>query len=357
MVKKVYFALACLLSLSLSACSVSSSGSSSSLSSNDYAAIVPYETSDTRVKHIGLIDSYDVRKEVEIGLMDLSKSYFSPNDVAYKTHAFLDYDELDATDGSRGLLGTLRDDNPNGLNPGADEEFDTGNGLVTGAVILVDIYELDFYQSDQLKGISLGLVVNNEVEYEGQTYIISEEKMENFLEVTSSKLVSYMRERFNEINSRVPILVAAYQLDSSSSSNYGGYIFSGYFNGSSITYTDIAQSWVLVPSSEFTAADPEMAAQFQTFKDDMANVLVDNTYVTGKAKFENGECIKLQMTITAHAKTAGEILAVVQSAKESLSVFDELNCSYKLSIENNNDVYAIMARDAHSSSVRVISMD
>ena len=33
----------------------------------------------------------------------------------------MDYDELDATDGSRGLLGTNRDENPNGLNPSPDE--------------------------------------------------------------------------------------------------------------------------------------------------------------------------------------------------------------------------------------------
>lgn len=342
--------------LLLAGCS-SSGSSSSAITSEDYAAIVPYETSDTRVKHIGLLEDYDVRREVETGLMDLSKTYFSVNEVAYKTHAFLDYDELDATDGSRGLLGTLRDDNPNGLNPGANEEFDTGNGTVTGAIILVDIYELDFYQNDQLKGVSIGLVVNDQLEQDGETYEITEEKMQNYLEVTSSKLVSYMRERFNAINSKVPIFVAAYELDSDSSSNYGGYIFSGYFTGSNVTYSELTQEWVLVPSTDFSTLDPVMASEFTTFKEDMANVLADNTYVTGKAKFQNGECIKLNLTITAHAKTAGEILAVVQVAKESLSVFEETDCTYKLQVFNNNDVYAVMERSAHSSQVRVISLD
>lgn len=347
-----------IFSLLIAGCSATGSSTSSAIYAGDYAAIVPYETSDTRVKHIGLISSYDTRKEVETGLMDLSKQYFSPNDVAYKTHTFLDYDELDATDGSRGLLGTLRDDNPNGLNPGANEEFDTGNGIVIGPVILVDIYELDFYQNSQLKGVSIGLVVTKDVEGEdGEDVEITPEKMENYLEVTSSKLVSYMRERFNAISTRVPIFVAAYELDTTSQSNYGGYIFTGYFNGNNVTYNQITQSWVLVPSTSFSSLDPVMAGQFTTFKEDMAGVLVDNTYVTGKAKFENGECIKLNLDITAHAKTAGEILAVVQMAKETLSVFDDISCTYKLKVINNNDVYAVMERDAHSNQVRVISMD
>jgi protein involved in sex pheromone biosynthesis len=348
--------LAGALALSLAGCASGNTNEAAALSAEDYAAILPYDTSDSRVKHIGLISDLDVRIEMETGLMDLSKSYFSPSEVAYKSHGFLDYDELDATDGSRGLLGTLRDDNPNGLNPGSGEEFDTGNGVVTGATILVDIYELDFYQNDQLKGISIGLIVNDELDYNDETYAITDEKLQNYLEVTSNKLVSYMRERFNEITSRVPILVAAYKLDSSSSSSNGGYVYSGYFSGSSVSYQSLEQQWVIVPSTEFSTLDATMASQFTTFKEDMANVLPDNTYVTGEAKFEGSTCQKLNIYITAHAKTASEMLAVVQVAKESLSVFENTNCLYTIEVINNNDVYAVLQKEARSNKVNVISL-
>ena len=39
--------------------------------------------------------------------------------------------------------------------------------------------------------------------------------MQNYLEVTFSKLASYMHERFNEINKNIPIFIAAYRLDDS----------------------------------------------------------------------------------------------------------------------------------------------
>ncbi len=188
--------------------------------------MLPYSTSDTRGKHIGLISDMDIRIQLEQGLMDLSKTYFPPGEVAFRTHVFLDYDELDSTDGSRGLLGTLRDNNPNGLNPGSDEDFDTGNGLVKGPILVMDLYELDFYSGNDLKGIAIGLALPDEVEEDGKTYPITSEKLVEFTKATATKVVSYLRELFNEISRSLPILVAAYDLNSNPPSvSKGGFIY------------------------------------------------------------------------------------------------------------------------------------
>ena len=64
------------------------------LQAGDYVAMLPFESSDTRVKHVGLISDQDIRIEIESGLMDLSKQYFDPSSVGYRTHTFLDFDEL-----------------------------------------------------------------------------------------------------------------------------------------------------------------------------------------------------------------------------------------------------------------------
>lgn len=97
-----------------------------------YQAATPFVSSDTRVKHVSLISDADAHRSRE-WLDGSCERTFSPNSVTYRVHSFLNYDELDATDGSRGLLGTLRDGNPNGLNPNSNEDFDTGNGIVKGA--------------------------------------------------------------------------------------------------------------------------------------------------------------------------------------------------------------------------------
>ena len=345
-----------LLALSLCACSTGNKNQANALNEDTYQAVLPYESSDTRSKHVGLIQDTDLRVEMESGLMDLSKKYFSVNSVGYKVHQFLDYDELDATDGSRGLLGTVRDGNPNGLNPSADEEFDTGNGIVTKATILVDIYELDWYSNDNLKGISLGLVVNGELNAsDGSTVEISDEKMESYLEVTFSKLASYMHERFNEITKDIPIFVAAYRLDDSNTTGKGGYVYEGYYKGGQGSFTSLKQEWVLVPSSRCKELDSTAYSEFTAFKEDISTVLPDNTYITGEAKFESKKLKKLNLTITAHGKTAGEVLAVIEDVRDQMSTFESKKCDYLITILNDDTVYALIERESGSSECNVIS--
>lgn len=344
-------------SLLLAGCQDQTIQTAQPLRPGDYAAILPYETSNTRAKHIGLLTDVDIRTQLEQGLMDLSKEYFSPDEVAFKNHAFLDYDELDASDGSRGLLGTLRDNNPNGLNPSADEDFDTGNGIVKGPILVADLYEVDFYTGNELKGISIGLAVNDAVEQEGKRIEITPEKMQEYLRATGTKIVTYMRERFNEVGYDVPILIAAYELNTDENDNSkGGYVFTDLFEGSKTSEQVISEDYMLVPSTAFSQAQPEMAEQFETFRQDVAQILSDSTYTTGQAKIENGSVQRLTLTVTAHGKTVGEILAVIQSVCEHLSLFTSQNCAYKVIIKNNGDICALMDREAKTDKVEVLTV-
>lgn len=346
--------LCVLLSLLLVGCS-NVSQSSTALYSGDYAASLPFEDSDTRVKHASLISNLQCRVQIESGLMDLSKTYFDPSQVTFKTHSFLDYDELDATDGSRGLLGTLRDDNPIGLNPSKDEEFDTGNGIATGPVILVDIYELDWYTGSDLKGISLSFVMNGSLYLDsGSEVKINEKQLNDYFDVTSNKLVSYMRERFNEVTSNIPIYVCGYVLDEESQS-YGGYTRTGYFNRSQGTFESIDEDWYVMPSTQMESVDATMASEFNTYKNSLTDFLTDYTFVTAKVKYENNAPKKVIITIEAHAKSTGEILALGQAAKDNMSMFTQLECRYTVTIKNNNETYIVIQRKENETECSVIS--
>lgn len=347
-----------LLSFGLSACSQGTlQQTTTPLKPGEYAAVLPYSTSDTRGKHIGLISDMDIRVQLEQGLMDLAKTYFPPNEVAFRTHVFLDYDELDSTDGSRGLLGTLRDNNPNGLNPSSDEDFDTGNGIVKGPILVLDLYELDFYSGNELQGIAIGLAVPDEVEEEGKTYPITPEKLMEFVKATAAKVVSYLRERFNEIPRDLPILVAAYELNSQATSvSKGGFLYMEYFNGLQSESRAINEEYVLVPSTAFSTLQPEMAQEFSDFRQEIARVLSDTTFTTAQARLQNGTVQKLTITVSAYGKTVGEIWAVIQSVREKMALFTSQSCLYKVIIENNGEVCALMDRDAGSSEVQVLTV-
>lgn len=343
--------------LVLCGCStVSNSNQLDPIGEEEYAAIQPYESSDARIKHAALMGDTEARFRMEQGLMDLSKTYFSPTKVAYKTQEFLDYDELDATDGSRGLLGTNRDENPNGLNPSPDEGFNTGNGTVSGAVILVDLYELDWYADDELQGISIAMVVNDALEDEnGKTVEITKSRMQNYLEVTSGHLVSYMRERFNSITSNVPIYVACFSLDNASDT-LGSYIYQGYFEGAQGDFSELDLTWVEVPGAAFSEADSDMAAQFAEYQNELSHVLVDYSYLVGKATLQDGKVIQLNITLIAHGKTASEILAITQAASEQMVVFTNSSCTYKVEVITDAGTYAIVSKNAGSEDVNVMTM-
>jgi protein involved in sex pheromone biosynthesis len=344
------------LTLFLGGCT-SASVENVSDSAQIYQAATPFIVSDTRAKHVGLISDIDIRVALEQGLMELSEEYFSPDRYTYRTHMFLDYDELDATDGSRGLLGTLRDDNPNGLNPSADEEFDTGNGIATGPVLLVDLYEIDYYEQDALKGIAIGLAVTDTATVNGESVEITPEKMQQYLQVTGTKITSYMRERFNDITSSVPILIGAYQLNTDSSdTSKGGYIYLEYNNGSSSTYETISEDYVTMPSSAFSSKDPEAAEQFSTFKADCSSIITDNTYVTGTAHYQNDALVSMTLDVTAYGKTAGEILAIIEGVQNYLSVFTVQECSIKVIVKNNNETVALMSREDADAPVNLITV-
>lgn len=326
------------------------------LKPGDYAAVLPYSTSDTRGKHIGLINDIDIRLQLEQGLMDLSKAYFPSNEVAFRNHVFLDYDELDSTDGSRGLLGTLRDNNPNGLNPSSDEAFDTGNGLVEGPILVLDLYELDFYAGNTLKGISIGLAIPDVIEENGQTFEISHEKAIEFIKATAIKVVTYLRERFNEIPRDLPIVVAGYQLNSISNVSKGGFIYLEYFNGVQSESREIQEEYVLVPSTAFSQLQPEMAQQFSDFRQEISRILSDATFTTGQAYLQNNQVQKLTLTVSAYGKTISEIWAVIQSVQEKLSLFESQSCLYKVVIENNGEVCALMDRNPGTMQVQTLTV-
>ena len=146
--KKLKMMMACVLAVfALGACDDQDLGNRSETQTiatdGDYAAVLPFHASDARQKHTSVISDQGERFNIVTGLMELSKSHFNPNDVAFKESQFLTYDILDASDYSTGLLGRASDSNPDGLNQRRDESFDTGNGSsANGIAPLIDIYEL-----------------------------------------------------------------------------------------------------------------------------------------------------------------------------------------------------------------------
>ncbi|MBD5423972.1 MAG: CamS family sex pheromone protein, partial [Allobaculum sp.] len=92
------------------------------------------------------------------------------------------------------------------------------------------------------------------------------------------------------------------------------------------------------------------------FRQEIARILSDTTFTTGQACLRNGMVQKLTITVSAYGKTVGEIWAVIQSVREKLALFASQNCLYKVIIENNGDICALMDRDPGTTEVQVLTI-
>lgn len=323
----------------------------------DYAAILPFNTSDARQKHTSVISDQGERYNITTGLMELSQNYFSTNNVAFKESQFLTYDILDASDYTTGLLGRSSDSNPDGLNQSLEESFDTGNGeTVQGVAPLIDIYELDWYSGSELKGISLAMVLSSEAAVkDGKTAEISESQLKVFADSQGKKLNSYMRDNFPEISSDTPILIGVYVL-SDSDTLPGSYIMQAYCTSSSASFTDVNEQWVLVPSDSFSKLEGDVASQFTSLKSGLLGFTPDDVFIIGEARFKDNALVELNIDVNLHAKTAAEAIALSQYISGQMSVFTGTNYEITTDICSDNEHVAVIRRSAGSADAQTIML-
>ena len=85
--KKISFIL--VLSLALFGCSMmNNTNQSNPVGTQEYAAIQPYESSDSRIKHASLMSDMQSRFFIEDGLMELSKTHFHVHPLPIKRKLF-----------------------------------------------------------------------------------------------------------------------------------------------------------------------------------------------------------------------------------------------------------------------------
>ena len=134
------------------------------------------------------------------------------------------------------------------------------------------------------------------------------------------------------------------------------FIYQGYFEGAQGDFSELDLTWVEVPGAAFSEADSDMAAQFAEYQNELSHVLVDYSYLVGKATLQDEKVIQLNITLTAHGKTASEILAITQAASEQMVVFTNSSCTYKVEVITDAGTYAIVSKDAGSEDVNVMTM-
>ena len=316
--------------------------------SGDYGAALPFRSSDARQKHLVMARSLEDSMYISTGLLDLSKKHVSVSDHVFQEGQFLDYDILDASDLTTGLLGRRSDNNPIGLNPALDTQFDSGNGMITAPLILHDIYEIDFLKAQEVKAVSLAVVLNPK---QGSV-TIRDDKLLEYGSTAADEIVETLqsREGFPE---GTMIYVTLYKSSASDDALPGAFFAERNYNSSN-RFSMIDQQWVMFPGSTASALDNVTLQQFNSIADAIHNFLVEDVDMICKGRFDDGLFTELRITINMRAKTGSEATALTQYIKTLLNNFTSFEFRIRVEIKCNGENVALMERERGDSDVNVI---
>ena len=280
---------------------------------NSYYSIAsPYKNASSNYT----LASYD-KKEVEIGLMNLSMRYFKTNNSLYQEGQYLTNEEI------KQLL------DKDHLNKIEDMTIDN---VTINPTFIKTVYEQNYLATNNvLKGISLAIVVDNKQSYEQDDKklykMFEEEKAINFAKKKAEELLVFMRNK--EGLKDIPIMIGIY-LESNTSLK-GGYSLLGMANPN-LKWQNIDGHYEMMDSNTVMNYDVKNYNNVLAIK----NSLKDNNqiYISSIGYYQEKELQSLQITITSNYFLQSQILDISKTITDNLQNFDS-DISIKVYFKTN----------------------
>ncbi len=285
----------------------------------DYSILIPFEASSIRYNHgiyTGAIDILDIGTR----LQEHAKKVFSVDDFYLAEGQILDVNRVN------NLLKREGTDNPYGLNPPKGSQFETGIGniKILDAVLVADIFEINFYMGTPsnpvLSGIGFALVFNQSMEVDGFTTLISDEKLKEFALTAGRKLERYIRtiQGLETLN----IYMALYSTEKIDATLPGHFFAEATFSAREGQFIDLDEEWVFFPSQAALVKDVPTSTSFSKLRNTIVDFMPEAIGTVGEGLYVDGELSTLKITVNMQAKTYTEVYALTQTI---ISLLDEFN--------------------------------
>lgn len=316
----------------------------------DYNILVPFDASPTRYNHgiyLGKVDLMDVGQR----LIEKSKAVFAVNTHLLAEGNVLTLPRVNA------LLNRESTDNPYGLNPPKDSQFETGVGNLTipDAILVADLLELNFYtgtaNNSTLAGISIALVFNTSAVINGQTVTIANDKLYTYATTVGRKLERYLR-GLPDLET-VPIYIALYKTQKSDATLPGVYFGEATFTAREGQFAPLSEAWYLFPSQAALQNDVQTHTAFNAYRNAVIEFVPEAVGTVGQGYYDNGRLRNLNLTVQIQAKTYTEIYALTQLLADNLSLFTQNDLAITVKLKSVTDTVAMIER-TRDNTVRVV---
>lgn len=301
-----------------------------------YRTLLPY------VKNLskGTIASSSTRLDLnnqELGLLELTQTYFPASKYLFKEGQYITKEEAE------NWLGKYdAEKNRLGLNP------------ETGANELIHILEYDFVhiEDQSLGGIALSLSVSTVIKNEENKDVrLSTDEVRAKVESYAARIVERLRSK--EID--VPILIAGYALEPSTSILPGNYINLGFVErGDSVVskWNVINERHVVYPGrNASTEKEKEIGSIFDQFEDEIQSFFPQYSSATATVRFLSDEPREMWITIRASYSSRTEVIAFTQYISGRIAENFPDNIKISVYIESASKSEALYIRPAEGDPV------
>ena len=297
-------------------------------------------------------NSVDTR-ELERGLIQISKNQFSPNSYVFKEVQYLDASTV--TD----WLARKSKSNPTGLNPAS------GTKKNYNPYYLEEILEQDYLTGSSpnyhIGGISIGLALNS-IDYyqkvkDGPEYQknISRAEQRQFGEQAANQIVARLRKKKGLKN--IPITVGLFSKTSKDSLVGGTYFAYGTAspNSSKISkWKAVSEKTQVLPTiGDAKAINSDDASSFNSFKAAIQDYFPNISGVTATLRYENGKLAQENISITTqfygYEQTQSFTQLVLSTAKKYLPN----DCPIEIKIGSVDNVQALIAKETADGAYQV----
>ena len=277
------------------------------------------------------LSSYD-KNEVDLMLMNLSTNYFKTNNSLYQAGQYLDSSEIKTLVNKYNETESIKVD-----------KIDINPKYIT------TIYEQNYLtMNNNLKGISLALVVTNKQYYSETSYKIIDEKIVlDYAKEKANELVKYMYSK--EELKDVKIIIGIY-LESNNTLN-GSFKYIGSANKEKVELQYVNYNYQSLDSNYVMTNDSDTYNNILAIKQSLNEF--NNVYINPIGLYKDKQLVLVNLTINKSYFKNSEILAITNILTNNLNTFDS-NIGINIYFKSNNNIKAFISKKENKLETHIL---
>ncbi|MFC3418594.1 CamS family sex pheromone protein [Salinicoccus hispanicus] len=340
-----------------------------------YRTVIPYELSPSRgLTSSNMVSSYNI-EAFEKGLFELSRESFSTEEYVFREGQVFTEEMI------RGYLGRaytteeieamseeeMASNNAFsnlGLNPSVEGETDPELIAEASPLYLSHVLEQNYMVENEgsfdFKGMTIGLAMNSEYQYQKEQYgpMFTRELDEDTIRQEGEQMAQEILERIraNEDYEDITIRFGIFIQSADTAIVPGDFVSTAEVDPGADqidSFEQVNSAYALLPSSEAGAISEEINNEYINFNRNLESYFDSFTTSVGQGYFVDGTLERLTIEIPLEYSSRGEVIGLTQYVRGLVSEqFNETEV--EVSIKDKNKTYALITKtDENDISVHI----